>query len=337
MLFFFAGYEIDFDRIRGRPLELACVGWVLSLALAFGIGGALAAAGVVLSLLYTGSAMATTALGTLVPILKDRGLLETRFGTCVIAVGTVGEFGPIVLVTVLLSVRSPAGSAALLGAFVVVGVLVAVLAARGVGSGWGLLESTLETSAQLAIRIWVVLTFALVALAASLRLDLLLGGFAAGIATHVALGEREVERLESKLMAVGYGFFIPFFFVVTGVKLNVDALGSASGLLKLPLFVLLFLVVRGAPAMLLYRGVLDRRDRAALAVLSSTELPLVVAITTLAVDAGHMRSSTAAALVGAAIVSTVAFPLIGLRLRRTGLGAAEEPVPAAPAVVADRG
>jgi Kef-type K+ transport system membrane component KefB len=195
------------------------------------------------------------------------------------------------------------------------------------------LERTLETSGQLAIRIWVVITFALVALAASLRLDLLLGGFVAGIATHLALAEREVERLESKLKAVGYGFFIPFFFVVTGVKFDVDALfGSAASLLKLPLFVLLFLVVRGAPAMLLYRQVLDRRDRVALAVLSATELPLVVAITTLAVDAGHMRSSTAVALVGAAIISTLAFPIIGLRLRGAGIAGNEPTVPGVPAV-----
>ena len=73
MLFFFAGYEIDFERIRGRPLQLGALGWALSVALAYGIGGALAAAGIVLSFLYTGSAMATTAIGTLIPILRDNG------------------------------------------------------------------------------------------------------------------------------------------------------------------------------------------------------------------------------------------------------------------------
>ena len=82
MLFFFAGYEIDFDRIRGDPLNLALIGWGLSLALAYGLGGLLMASGLVLSLLYTGSAMATTAIGTLIPILSDAGELRTRFGTC---------------------------------------------------------------------------------------------------------------------------------------------------------------------------------------------------------------------------------------------------------------
>jgi Kef-type K+ transport system membrane component KefB len=316
MLFFFAGYEIDFERIRGRPIRLGVLGWLMSLALAYGIGGLLALTGLVLSLLFTGSAMVTTAIGTLIPILGDAGEMRTRFGAFLLAAGAVGEFGPILLITVLLSTRSPAGSAAILVLFVIVAVIAAVLGVRGMGRGWPLLERTLETSGQLAIRIWVVVTFALVALAASLGLDLLLGGFVAGIAARAALGDREVERLESKLVAVGYGFFIPFFFVVSGVQFNVDSLfGSAAGMLKLPLFLALFLVVRGAPALVLYRRVMDARDRVALALFCSTELPLVVAITTLAVKDGHMRDSTAAALVGAAIVSTMVFPVLGLRLR----------------------
>ena len=130
----------------------------------------------------------------------------------------------------------------------------AVLAVRSVSLGWGLLEGTLETSAQLAIRFAVVLVFALVALAAELGLDILLGGFVAGIITRLSVRGREVTRFESKLIAVGYGFFIPFFFVFSGVTFDLDAvLGSASGLLKVPLFVAMFLVVRGLPALLLYR------------------------------------------------------------------------------------
>jgi Kef-type K+ transport system membrane component KefB len=316
MLFFFAGYEIDFERIRGAPIRLGVLGWLVSLVLAYTIGGLLALAGVVLSLLYTGSAMVTTAIGTLIPILADAGETRTRFGAFLLAAGAVGEFGPILLITLLLSARSPASSAVILVLFVIVAVIAAVLGVRGMGRGWPVLERTLETSGQLAIRLWVVVTFALVALAASLGLDLLLGGFVAGILARAALGDREVTRLESKLVALGYGFFIPFFFVVSGVKFNTDALfGSVAGLLKLPLFVALFLVVRGVPALVLYRRFMDRRDRIALALFCSTELPLVVAITTLAVEDGHMRNSTAAALVGAAIVSTMVFPLLALRLR----------------------
>jgi Kef-type K+ transport system membrane component KefB len=316
MLFFFAGYEIDFERIRGSPLRLAALGWGFSLVLAYGLGGLLELSGLVLSLLFTGSALATTAIGTLIPILSDAGELRTRFGTYLLAAGAMGEFGPILLVTLVFSTKGAAENAVILLAFVVVAVAAAVVAVRGVGRGWELLERTLETSGQLAIRVAVVTVFALGALAASLGLDLLLGGFVAGVIARIALKGREVQVFESKLTAVGYGFFIPFFFVVSGVEFDLDALTDTPlRLLELALFLGLFLVVRGVPALVLYRSVLDLRDRAALAVFSATELPLVVAITTIAVEEGHMRSSTAASLVGAGILSTAILPLVGLRLR----------------------
>jgi Kef-type K+ transport system membrane component KefB len=323
MLFFFAGYEIDFERIKGRPLELAAVGWGLSLVLAYGIGGVLAAVGVILSFLYTGSAMATTAIGTLIPILSDAGELRTRFGTYLLGAGAVGEFGPILLVTLVLSTGHPLHEAVILVLFIVLAVITGLLAVRSAWMGWPLVEKTFETSSQLAVRLAVVLVFALVALAAQLGLDLLLGGFVAGMITRIALRGREVTVFDSKLNAVGYGLLIPFFFITSGMAFDLDALtSSVTALLKVPMFVGLFLVVRGLPALLLYRSALDLRDRLALAVYSATELPLVVAITTLAIEGGHMRTSTAAGLVGAAILSTLIFPLLGARIRRGGEPAA---------------
>ena len=317
MLFFFAGYEIDFERIKGRPMALAAIGWGLSLALAYGIGGALAVAGVVVSYLYTGSSMATTAIGTLIPILSDAGEMRTKFGRYLLAAGAAGEFGPILLVTLILSTTHPLHEALILVLFVALAVFTGILAVRSAWRGWPLIERTIETSSQLAVRLAVILVFGLVALAAELGLDLLLGGFVAGMITRVALRGREVSVFDSKLTAVGYGLLIPFFFVTSGMNFDLDALtGSAEAMLKLLLFLALFLVVRGVPALLLYRGVLGMRDRLALAFFCATELPLVVAITTLAVDGGHMHSDTAAGLVGAAIISTLVYPLVGLRLRR---------------------
>ncbi|HEY2282556.1 MAG TPA: cation:proton antiporter [Solirubrobacteraceae bacterium] len=316
LLFFFAGYEIDLHRIMGRPLRLALLGWVLSLALAYTIGGVLAALGIVLSLLYTGSALATTAIGTLIPILSDAGELRTRFGTFLLAAGAVGEFGPILLLTLILSAQSTVHNGLILLAFVGLAVGVAVFAVRSSERTVPLFEQTLESSSQLAVRWILVLVFALALLAFELGLDLLLGGFAAGVITRQLLRTRELPAFDSKLTAVAFGVFVPFFFIVSGMNLDVEALfASVSGVLKMILFFLLFLVVRGAPALLLYRDVLDARARAALALMCSTQLPLVLAITTLAVETGHMRASTAAALVGAAVLSTLVFPVLGLRLR----------------------
>jgi len=316
MLFFFAGYEIDFERIRGKPMKLGAWGWVLSLVLAYGIAGVLAAAGVVVSYLYTGSALATTAIGTLIPIVRDTGELRTRFGAYLLAAGAAGEFGPILLITLVLSTAQPLHEAVVLLAFIALALLLALGAVRLAWRGFPVIERTLESSSQLAVRIATVLVFGLVAVAGQLGLDILLGGFVAGMIVRAALRGRELAVFESKLTAVGFGFLIPFFFVASGIDFDLTALGSAEAIGKLLLFLALFLVVRGTPALLLYRKALDARGRLALAFFSATELPLVVAITTLATDAGEMRSSTAAGLVGAAMLSTLIYPFVAMALRR---------------------
>ena len=187
-----------------------------------------------------------------------------------------------------------------------------------------LFEETLEKSSQLAVRWVVVLVFALALLAFELGLDLLLGGFAAGMITRQVLKDREIAGFDSKLTGVAFGFFVPFFFVVSGMQLDVAALFSSVGAVaKMFLFFALFLVVRGAPAMLLYGDVLNRRDRLALAFFCSTQLPLVLAITTLARETGHMHPSTATSLVCAAVLSTLVYPMLGLKVRRGA--AADEP------------
>ena len=320
MLFFFAGYEIDVARIRGEPLRLALAGWAMSLVIAYTVGGVLALTGVVLSLVYVGSALSTTAIGTLIPVLSDTGELRTQFGTYLLAAGAVGEFGPILLLTLVLSTQNALHNALILIAFVVLAVAVALLAVRSADRTVPLFEDTLEASSQLAVRWFVVLVFALALVASELGLDLLLGGFAAGLITRQVLGDREIPNFDSKLTAVAFGVFIPFFFVLSGMRLDIDALfSSVSGVTKLAIFFVLFLVVRGTPALVLYRRVLPlKEDRIALALFSATQLPLVVAITTVAVDGGHMRTSTAAALVGAGALSTLAGPLHGLHMRKIG-------------------
>jgi Kef-type K+ transport system membrane component KefB len=218
------------------------------------------------------------------------------------------------LITLFLSAQSTLHNAIILIAFVAIAVGVAVLGVRSSERTVPLLERTMEMSSQLAVRWIVVLVFALAALAAELGLDLLLGGFAAGVITRQMLKEREVAGFEGKLTAVAFGVFIPFFFVVSGMQLDVAALFSSLGsVAKMLLFFVLFLVVRGVPALWFYRDVLDGRQRISLALFQATQLPLVLAITTLAQEGGHMHASTAASLVGAAVLSTLCFPILGLR------------------------
>jgi len=316
LLFFFAGYELDVRRIAGRPLRLGLLGWGMSLVLAYTAVGLLHWAGIAVSILYAGSAIATTAIGTLIPVLSDTGDLATPFGTYLLAAGAVGEFGPILLLTIVLSTQGSIHNALILLAFVTVAVVVGILTVKARRPTLRWFERTLEASSQLAVRWMLVLLFGLALLAYRLGLDLLLGGFAAGLIARELLRGREISGVDSKLSAIAFGLFVPFFFTVSGMTLDITAFASPGGLLRTLLFCALMLLVRGTPALTLYRRQLDRRSRQALALLSSTQLPLVLAITALATAAGRMSPSIAADLVGAALLSTLIFPLLGLRMRR---------------------
>lgn len=330
-LFFFAGYEIDLGQLRGPPLRLAVLGWIMSAAIAYTFAGVLAAAGLVISGLLTGAAISTTTIGTILPVLRDTGQLKAPFGPLVLSAGAMGELGPVLVVTLLLSTQSNTASEALLLAlFVVITVLAAFVSSGAAGRVWGFLGRELHTSGQEPVRLTVLLVFALVALASSLGIDVVLGAFASGMIVRFVGGGRPMYRFESKLDAVGFGFLIPFFFIRSGMVLDLGALAKGiDALLKVPLFLFGFLLVRGLPAMLLYRHQLGARDRRALALFSSTQLTLVVAITSVGVTQGQMRQSTAVALVTAGVISVIVFPMIALALRRPAQE--EPPVEAAPA------
>ncbi len=182
---------------------------------------------------------------------------------------------------------------------------------------WRLLERTLHVSSQLPVRICILLMVGLVVLAREFGLDLILGAFAAGMVVRLASSGDRGEVLRQKLDAIGYGFLVPFFFVVSGIKFNLGSLlESADALLRVPLFVALFLLLRGSPSLLFYRKHLLRSERLPFILYISTALPLVVAITDIGVATGRMRSENAAALVGAGMVSVLLFPMLALALRR---------------------
>lgn len=315
-LFFFAGYEIRIAQIKGRPLKLASKGWVVSLLLAYSAAIALHQLGVIRSGLLVGSAIATTAIGTLIPVLRDEKRLGGEFGRNILAIGAVGEFGPVLIITVLLTATDGAlEQIVLLCAFVAVAVLTGI-AATGAASRWlHFVTARMDNSGQLPIRLTVLLVFALVVIASGLGMDVILGAFAAGMIMRVIVGEGDFAVFDSKLEAVGFGFLIPFFFVISGMNINFTALlATPKAMIEVPIFLMLMLLVRGLPAMLFYRGTLPKTQHAPLALLSATQLPLVVAITTIGVDNGHMREVTAAALVTAALLSVLIFPSIALRL-----------------------
>nr|WP_202512952.1 cation:proton antiporter [Streptomyces sp. SID3343] len=320
MLMFLAGFEIDMAGLSGRPLRRAAVGWCVSLVVGLGVGLLLVWSGSTMSRLVVGLALTTTALGTLLPILRDAGALSTRFGAQVTAIGTLGEFGPIVAISLLLGDRNPGASAIALVCFAVVTALVLVFARRPLPERLDrVVRATLHSSGQLAIRLSVLVLALLVWAADELGLDVLLGAFAAGMVVRLLLCDMPADSRETvagKLDAVGFGLFVPVFFVTSGVRFDGKALFADAGTTALlPLFLVLFLVVRGLPTYLIERDE-PRAVRAGLAVFASAGLPLIVVITGIGVSAGELRPGPAAAMVGAGMLSVLLFPLLGLRAYR---------------------
>jgi len=321
-LMFLAGFELDLERIRGRPLQLAAAGWVASLVLAGLAGFAFVSLGLALDSVVLGLAFTTTALGTLLPVLRDAGVIDTDFGRYVMAVGTVGEFGPIVAVALLLTQKDPVITVLLLVLFVATSVAASLLAIRRQPPRVvAVLRRNLNSSAQLPVRVSVLLILLLIYMAFELGLDVLLGAFAAGIVVRFFTEGEDSEVIRAKLEAIGFGFLVPIFFIVSGIHFDLHALiHQPSALVRVPLFLMMFLIVRGLPVAIFYRKALPGRLQTPLALFSATGLPLIVVITGIGVSVGRMRPSNAAALVAAGILSVVLYPLFGLRqLRRAGV------------------
>ncbi|MFH9722234.1 cation:proton antiporter [Streptomyces sp. NPDC017254] len=326
MLIFLAGYEIEFGKVRGDTLRRSVRAWLIALVLGLATGVLLG--GGYTKGVFIGVALTSTALGTVLPVLRDAGDLHGRFGSVVMAFGAVGEFGPIIAMALLLSGRGAGESTVLLAVFAALTAGAVYWALRPRPPWFSrIIAKTLHTSGQFAVRFVFLLLAVMLGASQALGLDILLGAFAAGLITRLVLTGAAPEagpQILEKIEGVGFGFLVPVFFVVTGIEFDLASLlDGGRTLLLLPVFLLLFLVVRGGPIWFLAPRDLDRKDRGGLVLYGSTALPLVVAITTIGVDDKAMTAGEAAALVGAGMVSVLAFPLIALKSRS---GAKARPV-----------
>jgi Kef-type K+ transport system membrane component KefB len=314
-VFLLAGYELDLRLFRQDAGRRAVVAWAVSAALALGVVAALSAAGLVRAFLPVALGLTTTALGTLLPILREAGLLSGRLGRYLLATGGVGELLPVLAISVFLGTQGRVAALVSLGGVALLAVALSVLR-RGVREGSRLAEVVVagqNETAQITLRATVLLLVALIAVTEEFDLDAVLGAFLAGIVLRRWVGE-EAPLLESKLDAMGYGFFVPVFFVTSGMALDLPSLADAP--LRLALFVALLLAVRGGPALLVYRGVLSLRERCQTALVSATALPVLVALTEIGLRSGTMLPENAAALVGAGVVTVLLFPALAVALDR---------------------
>jgi Kef-type K+ transport system membrane component KefB len=323
-LLFLAGLEVDVTRLRGRMLRMTGAGFALSLALGLGVGLVLQATGQVDSAVLVGIILVATSLGLVAAVLKDAGEVGSQFGQLVIAGSTIADFGAVILLSLLFSMESSGvgGKLVLLGGFVLVIAAVGLAVARAGRSMrlTAMLTRLQDTTAQIRVRGAMVLLIGMVALAERFGLETILGAFMAGAV--LALVDRDEmmshPNFRLKLEAMGFGFFIPVFFVASGLSFDLGALfESASTIVLIPVFLAGLLVVRGVPAVL-YRGIVpDARRLFAAALLQATSLPFIVASTQIGVALGKLSEATAAAMVAAGLLSVVVFPVVALSLLRT--------------------
>ena len=323
-LLFLAGSEIDLERLRGGRLRGAATGFALSVALALGAAFALRATGLIEAPLFVAIMLSATALGIVVPVLADAGQLESTLGQQVIAAASIADFAAVILLSLFFSGGAGVGSTLLLlGGFLL---LVAAIGVALAGiSRLDALRSTLQnlqdSSAQIRVRGAFLLLVGFAVLAQVLGLEVILGAFIAGAVLRLIDrgGMMTHPQFRGKLDAVGFGVFIPFFFVTSGMELDLGAVfgGGAASLAPVPMFLLALLLVRGLPAAL-YRSSVGARGAAAAGLLQATSLPFLVAAADIGVELGELRPATGAALVLAGLLSVLLFPLIALVLLRGG-------------------
>lgn len=330
-LFLLAGYELDPRLLRERAGRLAIGGWVISAVIAVGAVSVLGAIGFIRDFVPIGLALTTTALGTLLPILHDNDMLSGQFGRYVLAAGAVGELFPIVAISIVLTRR---GDLIAIGSILAVGAVAILLTTlpRLIGDARmrALIEQGRRATAQTTLRWSIVLLLLLLVAAERFGLDVVLGAMLAGIVLrswthHVSM---DVTPLEGKLDAVGYGFFIPVFFVASGMTLDVRSI--IANPLRLFVFFVLLLVVRGLPSLLVYRHALPLRQRVEMTFITATTMPLLIAIAVIGLSDGVMIPANAAALVGAGVLSVLVYPSIAAALARRGRAAEGEPTAGAP-------
>jgi Kef-type K+ transport system membrane component KefB len=316
-LFLMAGYELEIGLFAEHVGRRAVLAWFVTAGIAVAVTGMLAYVGFVHAFVPVALGLTTTAFGALLPILRDNDMLGGRFGSFILPAGAVGEFLPIVGIAIFLSANGKFLGLVSLVAMFLVALLFTILPRLTFLARLSSIASKGEhATSQTTLRLTVALLFALLVVASEFGLDVVLGAFLAGVVLK-RWAPGDVHSLETKLDAVGYGFFIPVFFVVSGMNLDLTSIANAP--LRLIVFFVLLLVVRGLPAMFLYRRDLGLNQRLQMTLLTATALPLLVALAEVGLSTGHMLPENAAALVGAGVLSVIIFPGLAVALNRRGV------------------
>lgn len=324
-LMFLSGLEVSFDMLRSgaaggkngstwkQPVPLALISFGLTVLLGLGVGFGLAQAGLARNPILMGLILSTTSLGIVVPILKERQMAGTRYGQAMLIAALVSDFVTLLLLSIVIAILSRGVRPDLL----LFMVLLAAFAAAVKISPWMKRSSflnrvTVELShatAQIRVRGAFALMVFWVVLAEFLGVEVILGAFLAGaVLSLVNRGEK--AELHDKLDAIGYGFFIPIFFINVGANFDLRALlVSPKALVLLPVLIISAYLVKFIPA-LVFRTIFSWRETLAAGALLSSRLSLIIAASAIALELDMITSATNAAVILVAVVSCMASPLL---------------------------
>lgn len=330
-LFLMAGYEMDLHDLAGRTGRAAALSWLVSLGLGFAVVtlcsarlGFAPSSWPTLAILMT-----TTAYGTLAPIMRDRGLGGTRVGHIVTVYGSLGELLPIFAMTFMLSSRPLWATAVSAVVFVLVAALALFFSTRLRSLGtrfWHFMNENSEGSSFPLVRLVATILVLLLLDSALFDFDGVLGAFTAGFILRALFPEGN-ELLERNLRVLGGGFFQPIFFVASGA--SIDLMAAAANLPLLVGFIASLVVVRGLVVALALNvdgetRVMSWQEKFSASAYCTMALPLVVAITSVALDAGLLGADAASVLVMAAALTVLFIPIVTAVVRVAGAAAAAE-------------
>lgn len=317
-LLFMVGYEIDVENLRGPVFTKAATGWILSFGLGLVLMELFHATGLISAPpLMAAVALSTTALGVLIPILRDNGEIDTPFGQRFLPVATLGEFGPLMVISLLLI---PTHATVLHTLFIVLFLGLAFLVAFGahhpkIRDFGQKLATVLPKSGEFQVRLCILIQAVFVLLASHFGLNVVIGAFAAGLIVRLFARETDHTSLEEKLNGIGYGFLIPFFFIVAGLRFDPSLLatGPMAAFQVVGLLILL-LIIRGVPVFL-YSKEMSLQDKLRFTLYSATGLPIIVIVTEIGISSELMRPERAAALLCAGMISVFLFPLLAEKIK----------------------
>ena len=318
LLMFLSGMEIDFDLLQRKnnpkgksqagktvdPLKTAITAFIGIVIMAFVLAYVLRLTGLFSEVMLAAIILMTVALGVVIATLKEKDILGRPIGQTILLTAVLGEVIPLLLLTIYASING--GNAEQLWLIILLFVA-AIFLLRRFKQPYLWFAKITKSTTQLDIRLAFFLIFALVTVAETVGAENILGAFLAGVVMKLL---EPSEATKDKLTSIGYGFFIPIFFIMTGVGLNLRSLfAHPSSLMLLPVLVI-FLFIAKVPVLLTYVRYFQKKNAFAGGFLTATTITIVLPTLQVARKLHAITSTQSDAFILAAVIVCILSPIV---------------------------